>query len=50
MTDTPLLSVKDLCTAFTQGGATSLAVNKVSFDIRPGETLALVGKADRASR
>ena len=45
MTDTPLLSVKDLCTAFTQGGATSLAVNKVSFDLRPGETLALVGES-----
>jgi len=41
----PLLSVRDLSVAFTQGGQTSLAVDRVSFDILPGETLALVGES-----
>jgi microcin C transport system ATP-binding protein len=45
MTETPLLSVKDLSVAFTQNGQTSLAVDRVSFDIRPGETLAVVGES-----
>ena len=37
----PLLSVRDLAVAF--GGKT--AVDRVSFDIMPGETLALVGES-----
>jgi len=41
----PLLSVRDLSVAFTQGGATSLAVDRVSFDIGRGETVALVGES-----
>ena len=41
----PLLSVRDLSVAFHQGGATTLAVDKVSFDINPGEVLALVGES-----
>ncbi len=41
----PLLSVKDLSVAFTQGGKTSTAVERISFDIKPGETLALVGES-----
>ena len=45
MTETPLLSVKDLSVAFTQNGQTSLAVDRVSFNIRPGETLAVVGES-----
>ena len=40
---TPLLSVKNLSVAFHQGGKTSLAVDGVSFDIMPGEVVALVG-------
>jgi microcin C transport system ATP-binding protein len=41
----PLLEVKDLSVAFRQGGRTSLAVDKVSFSIGKGETLALVGES-----
>jgi microcin C transport system ATP-binding protein len=40
-----LLDVKDLSVAFAQGGRTSLAVDKVSFTINRGETLALVGES-----
>ncbi len=40
-----LLEVKDLSVAFRQGGKTSLAVDKVSFSIEKGETLALVGES-----
>ncbi|MDQ0563982.1 microcin C transport system ATP-binding protein [Rhizobium mesoamericanum] len=40
-----LLSVRDLSVAFHQGGATSLAVDRVSFDIRKGEVVALVGES-----
>ena len=41
----PLLSVRDLSVAFHQGGAASLAVDRVSFDIMPGEVVALVGES-----
>ena len=44
MSDT-LLEVKDLSVAFTQGERTTLAVDKVSFSIKRGETLALVGES-----
>ncbi|MBX3578273.1 MAG: ABC transporter ATP-binding protein [Rhizobiaceae bacterium] len=41
----PLLSVRDLSVAFTQGGRTSTAVDRISFDIAKGETVALVGES-----
>ncbi|MGV1750870.1 ABC transporter ATP-binding protein [Agrobacterium sp. CG674] len=48
MTDqmtTPLLSVRDLSVAFHQGGKETVAVDHVSFDIMPGEVVALVGES-----
>ena len=41
----PLLSVRGLSVAFTQNGKTSLAVDRISFDIEEGETVALVGES-----
>jgi microcin C transport system ATP-binding protein len=41
----PLLSVRDLSVAFHQGGRTTLAVDKVSFQIKRGECVALVGES-----
>ncbi len=41
----PLLSVRDLSVAFRQDGGSNLAVDRVSFDIRAGETAALVGES-----
>jgi microcin C transport system ATP-binding protein len=41
----PLLSVRDLSVAFGRGEREALAVDRVSFDIRKGETLALVGES-----
>jgi microcin C transport system ATP-binding protein len=41
----PLLKVRDLSVAFMSGSTTSLAVDRVSFDIDKGETLALVGES-----
>ncbi|MBL8905385.1 MAG: ABC transporter ATP-binding protein [Rhizobiales bacterium] len=40
-----LLDVRDLSVAFRQGGETTIAVDRVSFSIRKGETLALVGES-----
>src|ERR1700730_8282878 len=39
----PLLEVEDLSVAFRQGGRETLAVDRVSFDIKSGETRALLG-------
>src|SRR5947208_3079555 len=41
----PLLSVRDLSVAFRQGERVTLAVDRISFDIRRGETVALVGES-----
>ena len=45
MTGAPLLSVRDLSVAFHQGGATNTAVDRISFNIAQGETVALVGES-----
>jgi microcin C transport system ATP-binding protein len=45
MTTEPLLSVRDLSIAFRQGERQALAVDRISFDIKKGETLALVGES-----
>ncbi|MBL8789166.1 MAG: ABC transporter ATP-binding protein [Rhizobiales bacterium] len=42
---TALLDVKDLSVAFRQGGVETLAVDRVSFSVNKGETLALVGES-----
>ncbi|MGB8429025.1 MAG: ABC transporter ATP-binding protein, partial [Pseudolabrys sp.] len=41
-TSEPLLSIRDLSIAFGHGAREVLAVDRVSFDIRKGETMALV--------
>ena len=41
----PLLSIRDLSVAFHQPSGTSLAVDKISFEIRRGECVALVGES-----
>jgi microcin C transport system ATP-binding protein len=40
-----LLEVKDLSVAFRQGTRETLAVDRISFDIKKGETVALVGES-----
>jgi microcin C transport system ATP-binding protein len=41
----PLLSVRDLSVAFRHGAHETLAVDRVSFELAKGETLALVGES-----
>ncbi|MBA4208515.1 MAG: microcin ABC transporter ATP-binding protein [Parvibaculum sp.] len=41
----PLVSVRDLSVAFRSDGNEVLAVDRLSFDIKPGETVALVGES-----
>jgi microcin C transport system ATP-binding protein len=41
----PLLSIRDLSVAFGSGERQTLAVDRVSFDIGEGETVALVGES-----
>ncbi|PWJ80919.1 microcin C transport system ATP-binding protein [Pseudaminobacter salicylatoxidans] len=42
---TTLLSVRDLSVAFSNGGLTQTSVDRISFDIGKGETVALVGES-----
>jgi microcin C transport system ATP-binding protein len=41
----PLLKIEDLSVSFRQSGHETLAVDRVSFDIKPRETVALVGES-----
>ncbi len=41
----PLLDVRDLSVSFLQGGKETVAVDRVSFSLEPGKTLALVGES-----
>jgi microcin C transport system ATP-binding protein len=45
VSSSPLLSVQDLSVAFRQGGRETLAVDRISFDLAKGETLAIVGES-----
>src|SRR4030095_9876579 len=42
---TPLLAVRNLTTAFRTGGSWRTVVNDLSFDLAPGQTLAIVGES-----
>jgi microcin C transport system ATP-binding protein len=44
-TASPLLSVRELSVAFRHGGRETIAVDRISFDIAKGETVALVGES-----
>jgi microcin C transport system ATP-binding protein len=44
-TSQPLLSIRDLSVAFHQQDASTLAVDRVSFEIKRGECVALVGES-----
>lgn len=50
MTDTPLLSVRNLSIEFPTSAGILRAVDDVTGSVSAGETLAILGKADRASR
>jgi microcin C transport system ATP-binding protein len=45
MSDATLLSVRDLSVSFHQSGCASCAVDRISFDVGKGETVALVGES-----
>ncbi len=45
MSDDLLLRVKDLSVAFRQAGVETLAVDRISFDVPKGRTVALVGES-----
>ena len=41
----PILSIRDLCVSFRTGEGRAAAVDRVSYDIRSGETLGVVGES-----
>src|SRR5579871_4668124 len=44
-TNQPLLDVRDLSVAFGQGEGRTLAVDRISFQVKPGQCTALVGES-----
>ena len=44
-TPVPALAVRDLTVRYGRGGKTPPAVDGISFDVAPGETLGLVGES-----
>src|SRR4051794_21833144 len=44
-TDVPLLQVKGLTVEFSTVGGVAKALDRVSFDVRRGETLAILGES-----
>ncbi|RDV14458.1 ABC transporter ATP-binding protein [Pontibacter diazotrophicus] len=44
-TPTPILQIKDLETVFSTRSGTTRAVDKISFEVFPGETVAIVGES-----
>lgn len=45
MTQAPVLSVKKLSTSFLVDGEWKSVVRNMSFDVAPGETVAIVGES-----
>jgi microcin C transport system ATP-binding protein len=45
VSEAPLLDVRDLSVAFSQGGRKQIVVDRVSFKLAPGGVLALVGES-----
>jgi microcin C transport system ATP-binding protein len=45
VSEAPLLDVRDLSVAFSQGGRRQIVVDRVSFKLAPGGVLALVGES-----
>ncbi|MBZ3691923.1 ABC transporter ATP-binding protein [Phyllobacterium sp. R2-JL] len=45
MNKPPLLSIENLCISFKTGSGRLLAVEKLSFDVSPGECVAIVGES-----
>jgi microcin C transport system ATP-binding protein len=45
MSEQPLIEIKDFSVAFRQSDRETLAVDRISFDIKKGETVAVVGES-----
>jgi microcin C transport system ATP-binding protein len=45
MSEKPLIEIKDFSVAFRQSDRETLAVDRISFDIKKGETVAVVGES-----
>lgn len=50
MSGDALLQIKDFSVAFRQSERETLAVDRISFEVKKGETLAVVGESARQIR